>query len=449
MTGGRLLTGWGGTAPTRATVLSSGDGPALAEAVRYAGERGVIARGLGRSYGDAACNGGGIVVNMTARADVLAWDLDRGLISVEAGLSLNELLALAIPHGWFVPVLPGTGQVTIGGAISADVHGKNHHAGGTFCRHVASFDLLTADGLVRTVTPNADFEVFWATAGGMGLTGLVLRATVRLVQVETAWMVVDTERAADLDTVLAELADGDERYPYSAAWVDLGTGGARTGRGVLTRGRHARRDDLPPAMRSGSLLYRPRHQLTVPPGVPRQVLNRCSLSMFNEAWYRRAPRHRRGELQPMSDFLYPLDAVGRWNRLYGSRGFVQYQFVLPFGAEVALRRVVAQITASKHAPFLAVLKRLGSADPGPLSFPIAGWTLALDLAASPELGPLLDQLDDLVAEAGGRVYLAKDARMRASVLPRMYSRLDDFRAIREALDPRRVFNSDLARRLAL
>ncbi|WND35582.1 FAD-binding oxidoreductase [Streptomyces sp. BB1-1-1] len=442
------VTGWGRTAPTVARVIRPRTFQEAADAVRDCGVRGGIPRGLGRAYGDAAQNAGGDVLDMTALDRVHAIDVDGGTVLCDAGVSLHRLMEVLLPLGWFVPVTPGTRYVTVGGAIGADIHGKNHHVSGSFARHVLSFELLTADGRVRTVDRGT--PLFDATAGGMGLTGVILTATVRLQPVETSLMSVDTERAVDLDDLMARLTATDHRYRYSVAWIDLLARGAATGRAVLTRGDHAPLDALPDRARREPLAFRTSRLPAAPDLVPEGLLSRTTVGLFNELWYRRAPRLRRGELQRISAFFHPLDGVPHWNRIYGRAGFVQYQFVVGHGQEDALRRVVGRISAQRCPSFLAVLKRFGEADPGWLSFPVPGWTLALDIPAGlPGLGTFLDGLDEEVAKAGGRVYLAKDSRLRPELLAAMYPRLDDFRALRAELDPRGVFTSDLSRRLTL
>ncbi|MFF9057498.1 FAD-binding protein [Streptomyces sp. NPDC014882] len=442
------VTGWGRTAPSTARLIRPRTYEEAVAAVRGCGARGGIPRGLGRAYGDAAQNAGGAVLDMTGLDRIHVVDVAGGSVLCDAGVSLHRLMEVLLPLGWFVPVTPGTRYVTVGGAIGADIHGKNHHVSGSFSRHVVSLELLTADGTVRTVRPGTD--LFDATAGGMGLTGVILTATVRLRPVETSLMSVDTERATDLDDLMARLTATDHRYRYSVAWIDLLARGAATGRAVLTRGDHAPLAALPARARRAPLSFRPARLPAAPACFPEGLLTRRTVGLFNELWYRRAPRARTGELQRLSAFFHPLDGVPHWNRVYGRGGFVQYQFVVGRGREETLRRIVDRIARRRCPSFLAVLKRFGEADPGWLSFPVPGWTLALDVPAGlPGLGALLDGLDEEVAAAGGRVYLAKDSRLRPDLLAAMYPRLDDFRALRAELDPRGVFVSDLARRLAL
>ncbi len=446
-----VLTGWGRTAPTTAEVVRPGDAASVASVLASfrpgTGARGAIARGLGRSYGDAAQNAGGTVV-ATAALDHMSWsDESAGLLRAGAGTSLDTILRALVPRGWFVPVSPGTRAVTIGGAIAADVHGKNHHADGSFASHVTSLTLATPTG-IREVSPATDRALFWATAGGMGLTGIILEATIRMLVIETSSVRVVTERAANLDDVMGRMTAGDREHRYSVAWVDCLAGGRFLGRSVLTRGDHARVEELPAGARANPLGFDAGRAMAVPAFVP-GLVNRATIRLFNEAWFRKARAHAT-TIESIPGFFHPLDGVRGWNRLYGPGGFVQYQFAVPHGAEGVVETALQRLSALRLPSFLGVLKRFGPGDPGPLSFPIPGWTLALDLPARlPGLAGFLDALDELVAGAGGRVYLAKDGRLRPDLLRRMYPRLGEWLAVRDEVDPEGSLQSDLARRLGL
>jgi decaprenylphospho-beta-D-ribofuranose 2-oxidase len=433
--------------------------PVVRELVLGADGRGVLARGLGRSYGDAAQNAGGTVLDMTALDGIRDVDLEHGTVTAEAGVSLDTLMRRLLPHGWFVPVSPGTRHVTVGGAIAADIHGKNHHRDGSFCDHVASLVLCTPDGELRTLTREETPDEFLATAGGMGLTGVVVQATIQMTPVTSTWMAVDTERARDLDDALDRMERRDDEYRYSVAWIDCSAPGARLGRSVLTRGDHARREDRPPAPRPGAprlgssdsaLRFDPRTRWRVPPAVPGGLLRPATVGAFNELYFRRAPRERRGELQPLASFFHPLDGVRNWNRLYGPRGFVQYQMVVPPRRHDVVKTTLEWLREAHHSSFLAVLKRMGTQH-GMLSFPTEGWTLAVDVpSGSPRLAQTLDAIDLMVAEAGGRVYLAKDSRLRPEIFREMYGEgLERWLQVRRRLDPEGRMTSDLARRLEL
>ena len=446
------LAGWGMTEPSMAELAEPGSAAEVAGLVTGARDTGVIARGLGRSYNNAAQNEGGLVISTTALTEVVAFEPASGLVTCEAGVSLEQLMAAFLPAGWFVPVTPGTRQVTVGGAIAADVHGKNHHCAGSFARHVTSFDLVLADGEVRTVTPESDPDLFWATAGGMGLTGFIVRATIRLAKVETSRLIVDTVRTADIDETMAHLSATDADYDYTVAWTDCLATGASLGRSVITSGDFATMDQVRYRDRSAPLSFQPSARLRVPSAAARLpgLINSRTVGVLNDAWYRKAPRRRTGEIQTIGKFFHPLDGITSWNRVYGRAGFRQYQFVVPFSAGEVVRRALERVSALRAPSFVTVLKRFGPGDPGMLSFPMAGWTLALDFPArTPWLAQLLSELDKLVLDAGGRLYLAKDSRIPAELMPAMYPGLADFRRLRERVDPGGVFASDLSRRLDL
>lgn len=423
----------------------------LAAALAAANQRGVLARGLGRCYGDAAQNAGGLVLRLQGAVDQALIDPVAATATVPAGVSIDELLHHIVPRGWFVPVTAGTRLITVGGAVGSDIHGKNHHVDGSFGNHVVSLRLMLADGSVVTVAPDRDPELFWATIGGMGLTGIVLAVTFRLLPIETSRMSVDTRRMPDLDSLLAEMSSGDDAVRYSVAWVDMLARGRSLGRGVLDRGEHASLAQLSEAQAAAPLAYRARQLVSVPPVIPPSgLLNHLTVAAFNEFWFRKTPTHSTGHLKSIPGFFHPLDMVGDWNRLYGANGFLQYQFVVPFGAEQTLRAVIERVATSGAASFLAVLKRFGAGNLAPLSFPTPGWTLTLDIPArAGGVVELLHELDRMVLDAGGRHYLAKDATTTPEAIRRGYPRLAEWQAVQARVDPGGRWQSDLARRLRL
>ena len=453
------LTGWGRIAPTKSDLAAPASDEEAGELLRYLAEPPTsksgtaIARGLGRSYNNAAQSAGGIVISTSRLNKIISLDPATGIVIAEAGVSLEQLMVAGLPHGWFVPVSPGTRQVTVGGAIAADVHGKNHHVAGSFASHVLSFDILfpsTEQTEPHTVTKEADPELFWATAGGMGLTGFITRATIQLKQVESSLVTVDTVKTRDIDETMAVLAEHDKKYGYTVAWSDDLATGKHLGRSIITSGDFAGLGDLDGKNRLERFAFDPRARISAPNVFPPGLMNRYSIRLANAAWYLKAPRRREHELQTIGQFFHPLDGIRNWNRAYGPGGFRQYQYVMPFGAEAAVRRSFEMVSAHRAPSFVTVLKRFGKADPGLLSFPAEGWTLALDFPARTRgLGPLLDELDKLVVEHGGRVYLAKDSRVSAATLEGMYPRLPEFRRLRTVLDPAGILASDLSKRLNL
>jgi decaprenylphospho-beta-D-ribofuranose 2-oxidase len=413
--------------------------------------RGVIARGLGRSYGDPAQNGGGVVLRVEGDGALIQLDEVAGTVTVGAGVTLDQLLRDLVPKGWFVPVTPGTRFVTVGGCIASDIHGKGHHADRSFGSHVLSMTMLLADGTVHRLTPASHPDLWWATIGGMGLTGIIIDATFRLIPIETGHFLVNTQRVPNLDALLARMEESDRQYRYSVAWIDLVATGSSLGRSVLSCGNHATLNELRsyfPSAAADPLAFDPPVLPGVPAGMP-NLLNRAAVRAFNELWYRKTPREHHGT-ESITAFFHPLDMVGHWNRLYGRYGFLQYQFVVPFEAVDTLRAIVGKISAEGHASFLAVLKRLGAESGGMLSFPKPGWTLTLDLPAGVDgLGHLLRELDELVMAAGGRHYLAKDAFCSPEVIRAGYPRLEEWKTIRTTVDPDGLWVSDQARRLEL
>ncbi|WP_098009439.1 FAD-binding oxidoreductase [Streptomyces sp. sk226] len=455
------LTGWGRTSPTTAVRFRPRTYEEAAAVVRGRGPRGVVARGLGRSPGDAAQNAGGSVLDLTGLARIGAVDPAAGVVRCDAGVSLERLLRVLAPQGLLPVVVPGTGRLTVGGAIASDLPGLDHRRSGSFARHVSALELLTADGEVRTVLPGT--ALFDATAGGLGLTGVILGATLRLRRVGSALMSVSTERAGDLDELLARFTAGGDRMPYASAWIDLMARGRSTGRGILTRGEHAPPPVRPAHAGRTRLLPRAgagRGRSSAPgplsglfealPPLPGALLGPGPAALYNAARYRGAPRARAGEPRPWSAFFHGPDAFPEPHALYGRGGLVRYRFTVGYGQEETLHRVVRRIAARRSPAVRAVLHRFGAADPGLLSFAAPGWSLALDLpAALPGLGRFLDGVDEEVAAAGGRVCLAADSRTRPETAAAMYPGLAEFRELRARLDPAGAFRSDLSRRLGL
>ncbi|HEX7106006.1 MAG TPA: FAD-binding oxidoreductase [Acidothermaceae bacterium] len=436
----RTFAGWGRTTSSISLSARARDEDELAELIRAAPARGVSSRGLGRSYGDAAQNGGGLVIE-PFRPDaepVLTGDV----VTVSAGASLGSLLETVVPRGLLPPVLPGTRQVSVGGAIAADVHGKNHHVDGSLGRWVERIVLIDGLGERREVTPAGDPDTFWATVGGMGLTGVVTEATLRLLPIETSYLRVRARRVRDFDALLSAMRDSKPAR-YQVAWVDA----FARGRSILEDGEPARRRELPDGVARHPLECQPRTRI-VAPSLAMSPLRPRVVRAFNAAWWRRADDGER--VVPLSRFFHPLDGVGEWHRLYGRRGFLQYQIAVPDGAEQVLERFVTTLPDAGLTPYLVVLKRFGPGDDGLLSFPRPGWTIAADFpSGDPALARALDEMDELTASVGGRVYLAKDSRLRPDVLTRMYPELPRWQKIRAELDPLGRFQSDLDRRLSM
>jgi len=384
-------------------------------------EGSALPHGLGRSYGDSCLNDGGALLLTRGLDRWIAFDRETGLLECEAGVSLSEILDLVVPAGWFLPVIPGTRHVTLGGAIANDVHGKNHHRAGTFARHVRSFELLRSDGLRRVCSREQNAKWFRATVGGLGLTGLITRATVQLRPIVSSRISVEELRMGGLDDFFALADESDASHEYTVAWIDALARGPDLGRGVFIRGDHS---DTPGPLDSGS-----NRSLAVPFHAPSSLLNRHTVRAFNALYRRRFRGDQRRFTSHFTPFFHPLDRIDHWNRLYGRRGFFQHQCVLPeAGNPGAVRDLLSRVARSGQASFLAVLKRFGAYSPeGLLSFPRPGVTLALDF---PDRGPvtreLLDDLDDIVVQNGGALYPAKDARMSAEHFRQFFPALDLF-----------------------
>ena len=446
----KSLSGWGRTNPVTSQVVQPSSVEQLQELIRGAPPKSLIARGLGRSYGDAAHLKDGTVIELPA-FDRIELDSTRGTCTAGAGVSLDQILKVIVPAGFFLPVTPGTRNVTVGGAIAADVHGKNHHVDGSFGNHVQRLLLVDGNGDLRELTPSGrgsfdEAEFFWATVGGMGLTGVIVEATFTLIPITSSLISVDTTRYRDLESLMVAMVEADSRYRYSVAWVDSLD---PKGRGVLTCGDHAPAEALPKDKQADPLYYDPKALASAPPFLPGGLLNKLTVRAFNEAWYRKAPKQRVGELQEISPFFHPLDGVQDWNRIYGPAGFLQYQFAVPEDAVHLVPRTLEALRKVGAPSFLTVLKRFGHSNSAPLSFPVPGWTLAADVSAAvPGLLEVLDDLDDEVAAVGGRLYLAKDSRQKASMFKRTYKKIGEFRKAASNLNTNDKIFSSMMNRLA-
>ncbi len=439
------LQGWGGQRRVECDERSPETTPEVARAIS---KDGTISRGLGRSYGDAALNEHKRVVTMTRLDRYLAFDEGTGVLRCEAGVTLARLIADFAPRGFFPAITPGTKYVTVGGCIANDVHGKAHHAQGTFVTCVESMQVLVADGRVVTASRSENPELFWATFGGMGLLGVVLDATLRLRRIETTYFRQRAIPTRDLTHALELLEEHDAAQPYSMATLNSMATGSKLGQGVLNIGDHAHRDELPKKLALQPLRLAGERALTVPFELPELTLNPVTIRAVNTVITN--IMKTKGEFQLYEGFFYPLDMIHEWNRGYGRRGFIQYQFVVPFdGGEQTIRGLMETMTSSGQLPFLNILKRMGEANEAPLSFPMKGLTFAIDFPVRDGLVALTRELDARVADAGGRIYLGKDSYLEAPMLRRMYPRLAEWQRVKAKWDPQSAFTSDLGRRLEL
>ncbi|NML74924.1 FAD-binding oxidoreductase [Rhizobium sp. S-51] len=407
----------------------------------------MIARGNGRAYGDSALNRDA-TLGMSGFDHMLDFDPQTGVLTVEAGVLLGDIVEAFLPRGWFPPVTPGTKFVTVGGMIAADVHGKNHHRDGSFGGFVAWFDLLCADGEVRRCSVDDNADLFRFTIGGMGLTGVILRVAFRLVPVETAWIRQKMLPAAGLDQAIAQFEEASE-WTYSVAWIDCLATGANLGRSLVMLGEHARLADLDFRRRAAPFATPSKRRLTVPFDAPGFTLNRYAVRAFNALYYRKGKASSGMSLVDWDSYFYPLDAINGWNRIYGRRGFAQFQCVIPLASTRAgMAELLRTISAAGQGSFLAVLKRLGP-QTSAFSFPMEGYTLALDFPVGTASLALLERLDAITLDHGGRFYLAKDARMSASTFERADGRVADMRAFRRAAGADNHFASLQSMRLGL
>lgn len=424
-------TGWGRVHRAKGQLARPERASALAALVS---EEPAPAIGMRRSYGDACLNSDGKAVDMTRLDRVLSFDDETGLVHVEAGCQIGQLLKMFAPNGWLPPVMPGTGFATVGGGIAMDVHGKNHHGAGSFGQHVTEFTLMTPAG-PKTVTPK-DAALFKATVGGLGQTGPVLSAKFHLLKAKGDVMVVTERRVEAWDEFLALLDASDATY--SVGWIDATARGEALGRGVLEE-----------AETGGGLVRPAKRGKRIPFNAPGFALSPAIVRLFNAAYWRRVPESGRTVVKPIDDFFFPLDKISDWNRLYGKAGFHQFQCVVPLGGADQLRDMMEKIANSGLASPLAVLKRMGEGRGGYMSFPMEGYTLAVDFRNGPQAERLVGRLEEMTIAAGGRIYLAKDALLKPEHARQMYPEHGDWLKAVTKADPERAYETDLTRRLKL
>ena len=434
ITESQSVSGWGNnfhSLATRATVATVAEAEELVS--MGTGNRGLLPVGMHRSYGDSALNSGGTLVDLT-ELNQIAIDADTGIATVGAGVTITELERAALAHSLFPPVVPGTGNVTMGGAIAADIHGKSHHKTGSFSQSVLQMTLLLSSGKPVTYFPH-DPE-FWATVGGLGLTGIVVEIKVQLREVRSNSVDVTEHRVANLETMLELLRKSDQDYEHTVAWIDLS--GDYRGRGVVSLGNYGSKSLKDKASSA---------RLSVPDFAGINFISPVTVKAFNELWFRKPLKNSAALL---TKYMHPLDGISNWNRIYGASGFLQYQFVIDEGREDIFERLFAGLRGLKASSFLGVLKKFGPAAPSPLTFPRPGWTLTLDYSVNvPGLERLLQEFDQELVTAGGRVYLIKDSRLSPALIPAMYPQLEQWREIQRRMDPQHLWQSDQSRRLQL
>lgn len=408
----------------------------------------LIPRGAGRAYGDAALNSENRVVDLQRLNRMLDFDAESGILQAEAGVTLDEIIDVFVPRGFFPPAVPGTRFVTLGGAVAADIHGKSHHRHSSFGTHVLWFDLMTASGEVKRCSREENGELFRATIGGMGLTGVVVELAIRLQRIESAYVQGEFIRVGNIDAAIEKFESADNAYECSTAWIDCLSSKGALGRSVLQVGNFAARESLPPKLRTEPFLAKGTSGPAVPINLPNFTLNSMTVRAFNFAIYATHPNNNH-LTTPFQPFFFPLDSIQNWNRIYGKRGFVQYQCVWPLEqSREGLIEMLEATSQSGRASFLSVLKKFGAQD-GILSFPMPGYTLAMDFPVTEGLLDFLERLDQMVLKRGGRVYLAKDARMRPDTFRAMYPKFSEWQSVKAKADPNNHFSSTLSRRLQM
>jgi len=437
------IANWGNYPKVESEVKSFSFNEQLGELFRSTDH--FIPRGNGRCYGDASLAGKTISTLQYSR--ILSFDTEAGIFECQSGLTLDKILEVIVPKGWFLPVTPGTKFITVGGAVGSDVHGKNHHVDGSFSNHIIEMDVMVADGRMLTCSPTENTDLFEATCGGMGLTGMITRVKFRLKKIETSYIRQKQLKASNLEELIRFFEEYKD-YTYSMAWIDCLTRGKHFGRGILIIGEHARLDELNDKQRKHPLVYAGKPKITFPFNLPSWILNTLTVKIFNFLYYGKNLKKEINNVVPYEPFFYPLDAILHWNRGYGKKGFVQYQFVLPLESRQGLINILKRISDEGLGSFLAVLKVFGRQE-SLISFPEEGYTLALDFPVRKGLFSFLDELDQIVLQYGGRLYMSKDARMKPEVLVKGYPHLEKFRSIVKKYNPSDKLSSVQSDRLLL
>jgi decaprenylphospho-beta-D-ribofuranose 2-oxidase len=439
------VSNWGNTPTINASIIPFHQLAQLKEVLHHIPT--LIPRGMGRCYGDSALSD--TIISTTNFNHIISFDVSTGILICQSGTTLDAILNTVVPAGWFLPVTPGTKFVTIGGAVAANVHGKNHHLHGSISQHIIYIDVLTSDGNIHRCSADEQSDLFYMTCGGMGLTGIIVEVAITLIPISSSYIRQKTMRANNLGTMM-DYFESHLHWTYSVAWIDCLAKGSSLGRSVLMLGEHATRDELSHRQSKNPLQLRCKPKKSVPFFLPNWALNSWTVRLFNMAYFHASPQSDATKIIDVDTFFYPLDHIHHWNKCYGKRGFTQYQCVLPLqSSKDGLTQLLQKISASGQGSFLAVLKRFGTESLPGLSFPMEGYTLALDFPMTPKTCQLMNDLDTIVDHYNGRLYLAKDSRMSASFFKSTHQNLESFRSFKHQIDANHQFESLQSNRLGL
>ena len=445
------ISGWGLTNSVDVELIKPKNVGELKYIIKNASSKSLISRGLGRSYGDAAQLKGSKVISLKEFNNI-HLDIAKGTVRVGSGVSLENLLNYIVPKGFFIPVSPGTSMVTIGGAIASDVHGKNHHVDGSFGNHVIELVLIDGKAELQKLYPNnlkgsQNTEEFWATIGGMGLTGVIIEATFSLINIESSFMSVDTIRFDNINSLINEMIRSESKFRYSVAWIDSSD---KNGRGILSLGNHAHINQLNSQQKINPLNFKSNSAISTPRFLPKGLINKFTVAAFNNAWFYKSPSREKNKIQRISSFFHTLDGISEWNNIYGNSGFIQYQFVVPSNNIYMIKKTLDTLREKKAYSFLTVLKKFGNSNKGLLSFPEKGWTLAIDVPNTGlNLLKILNVLDEELAKCGGKIYLAKDVRQSSTTFKKTYKLFQNWKKLKLKMDPEMKFVSDISNRLEM